>query len=180
MTEQKITKTHVKTQITIDGVDKNFECDHYSCEPEFVGRMPLRTELEVIKADSEESLNLGWSYTEYNGCEVCLPYTKTIINSKNGLRDGMSVCIWDSMLVIVHKAKSGDWYWETENSFGDLEFSKDSRKCWTSPNIINKKVANINSYYDYNMFYGNINEFFVNILYDIERMYYKVRKIINL
>jgi hypothetical protein len=144
-----ITKTHIDTKWTdTDGQEHRF-CGPYFCdEPEFVGRMPIRTELTVLPADPKRDLVLGWTCTEYNGCEVCLPYTKTTINNKNGLRVGMTVLIWDSMLVTIRKLK-GNWYWETKDSFGILEYSKDSRKCWTAPNIISKKISTPETYYQY-------------------------------
>ena len=119
-----------------------FDTCVYSCdEPEFVGRMPIRSDITVLSADDCNKANIGWTVEEcVEGSELYLPGSDSPITKKNGLRVGMTVLIWDSMLVTIRKLK-GNWYWEIKNSFGTLEYSKDSRKCWAAPCILTKKFA---------------------------------------
>lgn len=113
----------------------------YACtEPEFVGVMPVRTELTVLPADDIKDRKIGWTVGEmYNGCEVYLLDSNEIIKSRWGLRPGMKVQAWNMEWTVIRTGFfSLDL--ERENSIGVLEFNKDDRKCWTCPVIINKKV----------------------------------------
>jgi hypothetical protein len=112
---------------------------YVASEPEFIGRMPIRTELEVIPSDSLNQLKLGWLVTTYEGCEVTIVGSTEPITKRFGLRPGMTVMAWDMSWTVVRDGLLS-LVLERENSFGILEFNKDDRKCWACPAIINKKV----------------------------------------
>ncbi len=108
-------------------------------EPEFIGRIPVRTDIEVLPADDANQLKIGWHVITYNGCEVTKVGSKEPITKRFGLRPGMMVTAWDMEWVVV---RSGlfSLALEREKSIGILEFKKDARKCWACPMIINRRL----------------------------------------
>lgn len=57
----------------------------YACEdPEFIGIMPIRQEIEILPADEPKQLKLGWTVTEkigmgfVNGRGFIKPEEKTV------------------------------------------------------------------------------------------------------
>jgi hypothetical protein len=56
---------------------------YISSEPEFVGVMPIRTELTVLPADDVKDQKIGWTIGEvYSGCEVYLLDSDETIKSR--------------------------------------------------------------------------------------------------
>lgn len=113
----------------------------YTCtEPEFCGRIPVRTEIEVLPADDPDDKKLGWVIVTYNGCEVCPIDSDVPITSRWGLRPGMKVRAWNMEWTVVWDG----WFsiaLDREKSKGILVFGEDDRKCWACPGIINKNSS---------------------------------------
>lgn len=112
---------------------------YVTSELEFVGRMPIRTELEVIPADDPDQRKIGWIITCYDGDEVTHVSSSEPIKKRFNLRPGMTVMAWDMSWTVVRDGLFS-LVLERENSFDILELNKDDRKCWACPAIINKKV----------------------------------------
>jgi hypothetical protein len=114
-------------------------CIYTTSEPEFVGCMPVRTEIEVLPADDANQLKIGWTTTCYSGDEVTQIGSTEPITKRSGLHPGMTVMAWGMSWTVVRDGLFS-LALERENSIGTIEFNKDDRKCWACPAIINKKV----------------------------------------
>jgi len=116
-------------------------------EPEVFGNFPVRTELTVLSADLPRPY-IGWTVECRSGAEVFLldqndnPIEQPLTD-KNSLRPGMRILaptLVGHYRAVVALDGAGDLYWETEGTFGDLNFAEDDRLCWITTYAVNKKV----------------------------------------
>lgn len=111
-------------------------------EPEFVGRIPVRTELQVLSADNPTERTIGWVVQEFSGAEVTRPHSDESLTNENDIKEGDR--LWVPMLFGTYEMtvyrEGGKLYAETADSVAILEFAADSRKCWTTPGAFHKKA----------------------------------------
>ena len=115
-------------------------------EPEFVGKMPVRTELTVLGADDPGQPTLGWTCQEYSGSEVFLvdadnKVIRTPLTNESDLKPGIKVCVTtlfgDYLMTIESDGHRLSAITDSKGTLALLEFDKDDRHCWTSPGAIN-------------------------------------------
>lgn len=111
--------------------------------PEFVGRIPVRTEITVLPAD--EPKKLGWRIQSYDGAEVFLltsagDVIKSPITDQEALKEGMRVSAWGGTW-LVKKDEYKVLYLDGSRNIGTLSFDEDDRHCWACTGIINKRLV---------------------------------------
>lgn len=119
---------------------------YHASEPENFGSFPIRSELTVFPADDPNQLKLGWAVYELNGGKVYLESDpKTNLSSLDSIKVGDKVLVGTligTVLMTISEINGNEACAETEFSIAPMEFGKDSRNCWTSPILINKKCLN--------------------------------------
>lgn len=129
-----------KLQIT-DSVD-NIEI------PEFVGQIPIRSEITILGADEVKTSTLGWVCQEYSGGEVygfdvndCL--VETPLTQKSDMCPGRKISVPTLFGYVVMEVVDQDGklvaMTTTKGTLANLEFSRDDRLCWTSSYAVNLK-----------------------------------------
>lgn len=111
-------------------------------QPEYIGSLPVRTELTVLPADPHNK-PVGWAVETFDGGEVTRPNSEEPLTNKDDLKPGDVV--WVPQLFGVHemtvvKDEDGELYAEDEGSFANLIFAVDRRNCWTSSAAYNKRA----------------------------------------
>lgn len=113
-------------------------------EPEFIGKIPVRTELTVLSADTPKDRTVGWTVTCYDGGEVYLKDAEGVnLTTATSIKKGDKVIVpsligYIEMTVTSRGKKKGRA--ESENTLAYLDFAKDERECWTSSMTVNKKL----------------------------------------
>ena len=115
---------------------------------EVVGKIPIRTELEILPADEPKQLKIGWTVKEYIGGEIFKldangqMITEPLTN-KTDLIPGMIVAA-PTLFGYVNTTIDVDQYGEVFGTSGGLyimlSFGEDDRKCWVSSGAINMKA----------------------------------------
>lgn len=127
--------------------------DVYSVgDPEFIGHVPIRNDLEVLGSDTP-GRPIGWTMACYSGSEVYLLDESgkpilTPLTNRDDLKEGMRIyapTLMGGVIATVVRDKGDDYEegelcWETEYSFGDLDFATDDRGAWTTSVAINKRL----------------------------------------
>jgi hypothetical protein len=116
-------------------------------EPKFMGRVPIRPELEVIPEDPNRP-KLNWIVKDYVGHEVYRyshgrVWTKATLTNRDDLKPGDQIAtvalLGGYLLLTVVKDNDGELYGDSDNTIGMLEFDKDDRHCWVCTGHINKR-----------------------------------------
>lgn len=120
---------------------------YMASEPEFVGAMPIRSEIEILPADECKTFKLGWTCNMYSGSEVfkfCVngnvidvPLTK-----HSDLKPGTLIyapTLVGSVKAVVERDKDGKLIAVSESgkTLILLTFNGDDRHCWTTDCAIN-------------------------------------------
>ena len=95
--------------------------DHQIGDPEFIGKIPIRTELTVLPADEPRDKPIGWSVYEVNGTDVYRPpegavwppttldecraigVPENLVTSEDGLAVGEELLVQDLMGLNIAK-----------------------------------------------------------------------------
>jgi hypothetical protein len=119
-------------------------------EPEFVGKLPVRQDLEVIPdTNPDGSKKLGWMCSEYVGCEVYrfkhgtvwdIPLTKED-DLKVGDEIGVAGLFGGYHIMTIAKREDGELYADGDSMMATLSFNGDDRHCWVSSCLINKRAV---------------------------------------
>lgn len=111
-------------------------------EPEFVGRFPIRQDIEVIPAD-KENINVGWSCREYSGAEITKPGSSEPLIKESDLQVGDKIIVptlFGNYNGTVEKDSGGELYAKIgDHTVADLCFSTDDRKCWITNCAVNTR-----------------------------------------
>jgi hypothetical protein len=112
-------------------------------EPEFVGRFPIRQDIEIIPAD-KENINIGWSCREYSGAEITKPGSSEPLIKESDLQVGDKIIVptlFGNHNGVVEKDSYSVLYAKIgENLVADLHFSTDDRRCWITFSTINVRA----------------------------------------
>lgn len=143
-------------------------------EPEFIGKIPVRTDITIIDADNKDNRKLGFKCYEYQGCEILrrkkeykdisieeinknmqevyyfhkCKYLEPI-KDKDSLKENDEVVVPRLMgydFANIIKNEDGTLKAETSYSVFPLEYGKDDRSCWVCAMEINKKCFDLPIY----------------------------------
>lgn len=115
-------------------------------EPEYIGTMPIRTDIEILPADEPGREPIGWKVYIRDGGEVYLEIDpETPLTSLKSIEAGDKVLVptmFGISLMTVTEVNGNEAFAETEGSIAPLKFANDDRDCWTCSSLINKKSLN--------------------------------------
>ena len=110
-------------------------------EPEYVGKIPVQTDLTILPADPERA-PVGWMCRCYSGAEVFKPVAEDVLlTRREDIQPGDKLIVTTLVGTLVMTAtldEEGDLQAETEHTLANLEFGEDDRECWISSLAINK------------------------------------------
>lgn len=113
-------------------------------EIEYVGKIPVRTDLTVLPADDAKKAPMGFMCQCFNGGEVYKPGAlDTPLTRREDIQPGDKLIVTTLFAVLEMTATlddEGELQAETEHTLANLEFGEDDRECWVSSFAINKRA----------------------------------------
>lgn len=109
-------------------------------EPEFIGKFPIRSEIEVLPADEKRAESIGFNFHVREGTEV-ESLDGEILTSRDDIKEGMEVIVTTLVgRMKMRVVKDGsEFRAEVGSTVANLEFGKDDRNCWISTYAMNTR-----------------------------------------
>jgi hypothetical protein len=114
-----------------------------SGDPEYLGKMPMRTELEVLPEENPPGKARGWWVTCFDGSEVFkLDVPDVPLTRREDIQPGdkLRVLTLVGTYEMTATVRDGKLWGESEGTIAALDFNTDSRHCWVSRYAINKRA----------------------------------------
>ena len=102
-------------------------------EPEFIGNIPVRTEITVLPADPPGRESIGWTCREYHGTEVFKEGADEVpLTKKEDIQPGDKLIVTTLVgrYLMTAVLEDGELRADSEGLIADLVFDSDDRHCW--------------------------------------------------
>ncbi len=114
-------------------------------ESEYIGAMPIRTDIEILPADDSSQKAIGWTVEILDGSEVYLESEPLkILESADSIKIGDKVIVTTlfgrSKMTVISVSGNEAMAETSGGSLAPLNFANDSRNCWTNSHVINASL----------------------------------------